>query len=627
MDENDVQWIGYLMGFLSVAPMMLLMSAKTVKEYGGLLGAVWKRHMQDTGREQKLMSLAVLAGMGAGLASIPVVHWIYEVFFPGLETFFRPREPVSVVVFISFVQAGLLEEVAKIGLAFPVALLVSYRSFVVGDGPPEKQRPFHKSVPFVFAGSGLGFALLENSGYIQAFGDLSPGGIFVGRALFATSVHTMLNLYAGLIIYDSNRANVIGRSAVALGAAILLHGVYDFCALPQGTFPGLLTGLCVVVIFYLTATKLYRTLPECVHHPLRSRADIEAEARDALFGDTAAHDEDDQAILRNERLRAPDTYEPGGALPDADRVDFSPEARAAAGLPAANDYRLSEAERWHRILSTLPDVSPDFIVAFLNDSHRTTLPAWSAAPPYSVDDMEDAFASLGVPAPADVAQPLRLDSYRGELPEHMQHEREREERHYAAVLTGRGSADAVWDASAFAGLGTEALGRTGVDLQNLSAPLRVLEFFVHSCGERRVYLSQGLRDLYGRELWLSTSHPHPLARWFFVWLAAHPPEQSPWLRDFRAFYEATSLHLGDPRNWWKLYFTLPLFDKLRERLLKPPGDLKPVHEDELPFQVLFTCGPDADFLSRRGYESYFRALRHAGLPWHNDFRRPPITTA
>lgn len=624
MNDEDVQWTAYLMGFLSVAPLMLLLSAKTVKEYGGILGRLWKRYMQDSGREQKLMSLAVLAGMAAGFVSIPLLYWIFETWFPGVQMIFRPREPVSVVVFLAFIQAGLFEEVVKIGLAFPVALLVSYRPFVAGEGPRGDQRLFHKSAPFVFAGAGIGFALIENSGYLQAFGDLSPGGIFVSRALFATSLHAMLNLYAGLIIYESTRRNVVGRTGAALLAAILLHGVYDFFAFPQGSFPGLLTGLCAVVIFYITASKLYLTLPECIFRPLRSRAEIEAEEHSALFGDEVARNADVHPILRNERLRAPDTYEPAADLPDADTVDFSPEARAAAGLPAANDYRLNEEERWHRILSTLPEVAPDFIVALLNDSHRSAVPPWSAAPPYTVADIDEAFAALGVPAPAEVTDPLRLEYYRGKLAEGVQAEREAEERCYAGILTGRESADAVWDASAFAGLSPNALERTGVDLQRLCAPLRVLEFYVQSGGQRRVYLSQGLRELYGREVWLSTSHPHPLARWFFVWLAAHAPDQAPWLREFRAFYLAASLHLGDPRNWLKLFFTLPLFDPLRERLLRPPGNLSPFCEDDLPFQVLFSCGPDAEFLSRRGYESYFRALRHAGLPWHNDFRRPPI---
>ena len=644
--ENQVlpQWLSFTLGFLSVGPLMLLFSVKSIKEYGGPLGGLWHRFVEPRLDQvsRRYVSFGVLAGMFGGALSIPFVELFNVLLFPEVDLAVRPREPMALLTQIAFIQAGLIEEVAKnaLGLVFAFLVCRAPRTAAAdsqhGSAPPL----FLKSVPFLFAGVGLGFALLENSQYIRYYSAMGPGGVFIGRSLMATSTHALLNLYFGLCLLTATRETLAKTSVRALAVVIVWHGVYDFFAIPPVALSGWLTLVFLCFILYMTLSKMYYVLPELRYRPLRPAAEVAAE-QEALSG-----------------LGAPAS--PPWPAPES--------AGARDEPPGETDLIASATDDWHRRLAVLAPVPPRYRELFCTDAWRYRFPPGGADMPYELSEFEPFSPKLLVSlARSDLRGPG------ASVPSNL------------AATWSQGSTDwcrvfevaqpnACWNISVFAheaeAQGAE-LARLGVDLTQ-TVPFQVLEFRVKNpeppasvaraaasiapqrvnetaettgadAGERYIYITQGLKVLYERELFVSFSNPHPMIRWFFLNLASVAADQAPWLREFHAFYSDTPARLGDPRGWLRFYITVPLFDPILSRFVvdEQAGGLLSLTDvtreneatagarlyrssEELPLQVLLCAYPDGAYIARRGVPSYLQMLRHLNLPWHNDFRRPPV---
>jgi RsiW-degrading membrane proteinase PrsW (M82 family) len=668
VDSEVPRWLSIMLGFMSVGPLMLLFSVKSIKEYGGPVGRLWHRFVEPRldGVSRRYISLAVFAGMLAGCLSIPIVQSLNELLFSNVSLAFRPREPMALLTQIAFIQAGLIEEVAKNAVGIVFAFLVCRAaprdpSASVAEGQSDG-RLFLKSTPFLFAGVGLGFALLENSQYIRYYAAMGPGGIFLGRSLIATSAHALLNLYFGLCLLTATRENIARTVARALGIVVLWHGVYDFFALPPVALSQWLTLVFLCGIIYMTLSKMYRLLPELRYRPMRPAQEVAAE----------------QAEMSGMPPFDPRDSREGPGVPEATEVPAALEALKASRVPGATD--------WHERLAVLPGVPDRFAEYFLADPWRLRFPGPGQTMPYEYSE----FARLSSESLAMIARPGVMPLADVQLPPAIARDWAAETEWWCRVFQveqpfGR------WDTTAFAhnmeapptaegdqaresaGTGERAsvatdvfedLARAGVDLIR-TVPFQVLEFRVANPpeppapagaageSERYVYITRGLRELYDRELMVSFSHPHPMVRWFFLNLASMAPDQAPWLREFHAFYAGQADGLGDPRGWLRFYLSVPLFDPVRARIntnqdelrtgdrisitdaareneVAPdsPGRMRAAlpsrAEEDLPLQILMCCYPDGDSIARRGVPAYLQALRHLGRSWHNDFRRPPV---
>ncbi|MCR9141883.1 MAG: PrsW family intramembrane metalloprotease [bacterium] len=670
MDADLPRWLGIMLGFLSVGPLMLLFSVKSIKQYGGPVGRLWERLIEPRldGVSRRFVSLAVFAGMAAGMLSIPVVVQVNEFLFENVSLAFRPSEPMAILTQIAFIQAGLIEELAKNALGLVFAFLICRApSPSGGDAARNDRRLFLKSTPFLFAGAGLGFALLENSQYIRYYASLGPGGIFLGRSLIATSAHALLNLYFGLCLLSATRENFARTVLRALAIVVLWHGVYDFFALPPVALSQWLTMVFLCIIIYITLSKLYRELPELRYRPLRPALEVAAEQAE-LSG---------LPPLESNQMR--------------DENPMSVGAFESANETKAEDSsgRQPTAAEWHERLAVLPAVPDRFEEFFLADPWRLRLPAGDQSMPYEFSE----FAQLSSESLALIARPGTMPLSASQLPAKIaqswadeaewwcrvfQVERPHgrwDTTSFAQGLAGSeagapasGDADSANDRAAVSPRIFEDLAGAGVDLLR-TVPFQVLEFRVANPpedrsvvesadapqtageanavgGERYVYITQGLSELYERELLVSFSHPHPMVRWFFLHLASMSPDQAPWLREFHAFYSERVDGLGDPRGWLRFYVSVPMIDPIVARIAAQPEESgkgarlsvtdadrdnavgsasRPVRAArDLPLQILMCAYPDGAYIARRGVPGYLQALRHLGYPWHNDFRRPAV---
>jgi len=206
-------------------PLLAVMVPAAITHPGALLGAVpallWMRYAEgkDSGRPEPPGALRRMAVAGA-LAVVPVA--IVEV----VVTQIYPSETtVAGALFAGFFVAGLVEESAK---ALCLRLVVWRR--------PEFDERLDAMVYAAWAG--LGFALVENVGYLTAASNDQYAGIFVMRALVSVPLHAsaaaITGYYAARRRFDGVGPGIPG----GLALAILLHGTFDFSAFRAGALGG-----------------------------------------------------------------------------------------------------------------------------------------------------------------------------------------------------------------------------------------------------------------------------------------------------------------------------------------------------------------------------------------------------
>ena len=168
---------------------------------------------------------------------------------------------VAGAFYTAFGVAGLTEEIAK--------ALVLY--FVVWRHPAFDERVDG----IVYATrAGLGFALVENVGYLFGAQSLSGMfGLFVVRAVLAVPGHA---IYAGFMGYWAARKKFdgVGPGLLGgLGVAVFLHGAYDCALFLIGVIPK--DGATVLLIFPLLAVPIivvvggYRRLKQHAEEAMR----------------------------------------------------------------------------------------------------------------------------------------------------------------------------------------------------------------------------------------------------------------------------------------------------------------------------------------------------------------------
>lgn len=181
------------------------------------------------GKPPYLSKAFLTLGLGTGILAGVSLLLSKTYFFPkALEL--PSKETLTVTVFISFVEAGLLEELFK-GAGYLLALRVA-RGYFAPLSP----------LQIMLLGSliGLGFGFLENVYYCFQ-PEVGTPTIIMSRNFTSLLGHGVMNSVFGFLIARNH------RPWNALLIAVLLHGIYDFLAIPPTLLGGILVKLWLLV--------------------------------------------------------------------------------------------------------------------------------------------------------------------------------------------------------------------------------------------------------------------------------------------------------------------------------------------------------------------------------------------
>lgn len=176
---------------------------------------------------KKIIGFGLASGILAGCAVL-----LFKSFF--LADFIKPptQETLTLTLFISFIEAGFLEEIFKNGFYF-----IS-ENYLKKNSQSEKFSSFNYFA--LGALTGLGFGILENI-YYSLTPEFGKFEIVLPRAYTALLAHIIMNATFGFL--RSKRINFV----LALLVSILIHTIYDFFALPSTLLGGILVRIFLVI--------------------------------------------------------------------------------------------------------------------------------------------------------------------------------------------------------------------------------------------------------------------------------------------------------------------------------------------------------------------------------------------
>lgn len=223
----------------------LLLSFLSVFPWGF---AIW--YFQPSPKLRK--TLLLLGAFILGILSTKLILALHPVFWP--EVNFKPRKTsvLAQTVYISFIQAGMMEETFKILLILAFSYIVSF---------DRKVKLWMKDVVLIGAFVAIGFSFVENYVYIHK--ENNPKmvfNMFVGRTIYSSNIHLLINLCFGLFLYKSNfketRLDKFFLIFYGYILAILQHGIVDFFLLPSSKFGTWLAAAFFVGIWVWVARDL-----------------------------------------------------------------------------------------------------------------------------------------------------------------------------------------------------------------------------------------------------------------------------------------------------------------------------------------------------------------------------------
>ena len=548
---------------LSILPLLLLLGAKEVARYRPSIERIsWFRAWVER-NNRSLPGPAVTLGLLCGAASAGIALLIGELFIPNYSLVFRPSSALSATVQIAFVYAGAVEEVAKTALCLPAALLLSRTQ---AEGRPR----LLGSAPFLTGAVGLGFALVENQHYLEGIPAAGFFSMLLARGGISAVVHTVINFHFGLSLLALRPGGLVRVVVPALLLCVLQHGTFNFFALspepmPQFLAMALLLASCAAAVF-----RMRTALPETVATafvPVAIGRAVERERVARDLGLLLALVRDPHALVRPALHPPPFWPEDFPVPPGLQRTLLRDRARFPAPESVAADWDRREA----------PLLSAAALSGF---RHRTFDSAVFSEQAHGNFEM---LRALGL----DLTQvrPLRVV----ELSPGFDHEYD--------PIPGPPAASAT---------GSARRPQPAPDQRNGEPVPLVRE------ADRYVYTTLGLADVYGREVWVSFPHIHTGLRIFLLFLASGRALPGG-LPDFRVV-RAPPLLLGDLTGVFHGFVVLPLLDPIRELFLRDrmPG---------LPAEILFLTERDLGLVEEFGVPVLLGAMRRAGVPWANDYRR------
>ncbi len=213
MNELKIEFWDYILGILSVIPWAM---------------AVYKAYSLPKSISTKI---GIVFALLLGWVSTVLIIWLHPVLWP--QTDFVPKKKVSLLTstaHLAFIQAGMMEETFKI-------TFILFLSFAFGY---DYEKKIFKTETILFSAFvALGFSLVENIQYIAREIADKKFEIFLARTVHSSNIHLLINLCFGFFMLKSNakpKKERIRFLFLALGLAILQHGVVDFLLIPGALF-------------------------------------------------------------------------------------------------------------------------------------------------------------------------------------------------------------------------------------------------------------------------------------------------------------------------------------------------------------------------------------------------------
>jgi|GEM_PF-4578366 len=183
-------------------------------------------------KQKKSLTLDLkIASFISAFFSVILIVLIKNLWFPGLFSL-KIRETWSMTVFISFIEAGLLEELCKNSFLYLFLKKIFFNQTI------------HQGFSFGLL-SGLFFGVIENIVYAFAFSSelsfLENSRMLLQRSYTAVIAHAFMNgTFSYLIL---KRVSFY----LAIFVVILMHGIYDFLALPNSMLGFILVKIWLLV--------------------------------------------------------------------------------------------------------------------------------------------------------------------------------------------------------------------------------------------------------------------------------------------------------------------------------------------------------------------------------------------
>lgn len=240
-----------------------------------------------------------LAYFIGGTLAAPLVVAFHR-FFPSWETGYEILDDVSFrVMFYSFIQIALLEEVCKYGMFYLLKMQI-LPVYKIQEKIPKIKNILPKKIDkhpisiMVYAGAiSLGFAFIENINYGVMYGHK----ILYARAVFSMVMHMACGMMMGYWISLAEHKykiktnptdDIIGRSifdvfmanksilrktfylAMGLFTATFFHGLYDFNLLAVYEFvPSLAEGNIALTIQFIILTVSLLLVKRMIDHLIK----------------------------------------------------------------------------------------------------------------------------------------------------------------------------------------------------------------------------------------------------------------------------------------------------------------------------------------------------------------------
>lgn len=192
--------------------------------------------------------LLALVALGAGYLATWVILGLHPILWPDVDPKkLHYNHILTQTAHIAFVQAGMTEETVKSAFILFLGAVFAF---------DYRKRLWSVDTVWIGGFVALGFALIENHGYIAAQTADVQIKTFIARSIHSSNIHLLINLCFSLFLIKSNEKSKEERwQYIAMGFAVAVaqHGVVDFFLLPSSRIgswlaTALFTGVWVWVV-------------------------------------------------------------------------------------------------------------------------------------------------------------------------------------------------------------------------------------------------------------------------------------------------------------------------------------------------------------------------------------------
>lgn len=209
---SDLSFMSVLLAFCSILPWAFFLFAL------------------HPGANARKFLIAILA-LALGILSTKIILSLHPIIWPDVD--FKPKRTVTILsqtVYISFIQAGMMEETFKELFILLLGLLFAFNRTL---------KTWTKDVVLIGGFVAFGFAFIENYVYISK-DSTKIVEMFIGRTVFSSNIHLLINLCFALFLLKSNEQTHTSEKLLLIFygyiLAIFQHGVVDFFLLPGSRF-------------------------------------------------------------------------------------------------------------------------------------------------------------------------------------------------------------------------------------------------------------------------------------------------------------------------------------------------------------------------------------------------------